>query len=55
LHPTIDKLAKGKIWKHKEIEEMNVHTLHLKLAHDIDKAKLKATIFKANNDKNIQL
>jgi len=49
-YATIDKLAKGRIWKHKTIEKMNVHELHLKLAHDIDNSKLKAEIMRPKNE-----
>jgi len=35
--------------------QLNVHEIHLHLAHKLDKQKLKASIMKRNNDKNIQL
>jgi hypothetical protein len=34
----------------KEIEEMNVHEVHLFLCHKIDKQKLKAKIFKQSSN-----
>jgi len=34
----------------KQIEEMNVHEVHLFLCHKIDKLKLKAKIFNQSNN-----
>lgn len=51
-YATIDNLAKGKIWKYKEVLKMNIHETHLYLAHKIEKQKLKANIMK-NTNKNV--
>ncbi len=48
-YASIDTLAKGKVWKHKVIEEMGVHEFHIALAHTIDKKKMKADIHKKDN------
>jgi len=48
-------LAKGKIWKLKEIEKMNVHKTHLFMAYKIDNRKLKHKIAQGQNKNTIQL
>ena len=43
---TIDEMAHGKVWKYEYIEEMNVHELHIALAHKNDKKRLEAKLRK---------
>jgi len=45
----IFELAKGKIWKLKEIEKMNVHKAHLFMAYKIDDRKLKYKLSQGAN------
>lgn len=49
-YATIDELAKGKLWKYKEVLKLNIHEIHLYLAHRLDKKKLKAEIMKPKNE-----
>jgi len=41
---------KGKIWKQKKVLKMKVHKIHLFLAHQIDKQKLKHKITTGNQN-----
>ncbi len=43
-YSTIDALAKGKIWKYDYVFNLNIHEMHVFLAHKIDKDKLKARL-----------
>ena len=54
-YATIDELAKGRLWKYKEVLKLNVHEIHLYLAHRLDKQKLKAEIMRPKKDNEIQL
>ena len=49
-YATIDELAKGNILNYKKIVKLNVHEIHLFLAHKIDKMKMKASVMKQSTN-----
>lgn len=48
-------MAKGKVWKIKEVSQMNVHFFHKMLGMKIDKQKLKSQLMRGKNGKVTQL
>ena len=47
------ELAKGNILKMEKIGKMNIHEIHLFLAHKIDRAKLKSKLRQGKNVKEL--
>lgn len=48
-YATIHRMAKGKFWRFKEIEELNINEFHMFLAHDIDLQKMKTKLRQGKN------
>lgn len=54
-YATIDKLAKGKVWKQEKVLKMNVHEILIYLCYKSDETDLKIELMKPKKDNEIQL